>query len=312
MLQMPDSNVPGLETHGRTTMYADWVEASALFCGEPVSKADVRDYFYEENTFQRGGTDEVVGDIWSEMDRRQRALGDRMPIGIHPNRVHPRMSWQDCPAYAFCLLLSYSKGNLLWMTDFCNDYPRQGLLFEQVASDALRQAFVHWKVDRVGWSFESSTSLSTCIGGICTSLGECRGHAVPRPEDKDGGVDILCYRPFSDGRGDVPVFFVQCATGKDWVNKRAETALNLWRNWVAFPAPDLLSRAFAVPFPLSDPAFRDTQMRVNGLVLDRLRLLAQPVPESQWLGRQTSAELTAWLAEKLASLEGAKSAHGIP
>ncbi|MEI7899181.1 MAG: hypothetical protein WCK89_02945 [bacterium] len=305
MLPMPSSIMPGHESGGETTTYADWVEASVLFSREAVSKADVRDYFYEENTFQREKTDEAVDNIWSELVRRRRVLRNKYPVTPRKGRLELTINWDSCPAYSFCLLVSYAKGNKAWMQRSCNDYPEQGCLFEQVTSDALRKTFTAWEVDRTGWSAETPTRLSSCINMILGKLGECPGAGKPRSDDKDGAVDILCYRTFSDCRGDYPVFFVQCSTGNDWIDKRGQNVIPLWKDWIGFRAPNLLSRAFAVPFSLCDDAFLQTQVRVDGLVLDRIRLFSGTQPEAQWLAEDTRLRIIDWLKKKLATLDGA-------
>lgn len=300
--------MPDHESGVDTTTYADWVEASVLFSGERISKADVRDYFYEENTFRRESTDEVVDNIWSELDRRQRFLRKSFPVKLKGQRIERRIEWRQCPAYSFCLLLSYSKSNKVWMHKACHDFQEQGLLFEYVTADALRETLSTWEVDRLGWCAEEPQNLHSHINTICERLGELKGHESPRPDDKDGGVDVLCYRTFPDCRGDYPVFFVQCSTGVDWIHKRGENAFNLWTNWISFRAPQLLSRVFAVPFSLCDTAFVQTQMRVNGLILDRVRLFSSPRPEENWLTKDTRQRIGNWLNEKLKTLDGATEA----
>lgn len=296
--------MPGHESGGETMTYADWVEASVLFSGERVSMADVRDYFYEENTFQRQKTDEVVDNIWCELDRRQRLLRDTFPMGLEGRGIERRLDWVQCPAYSFCLLVSYSKSNKLWMHQACQDYREQGVLFEHLTTEALRNTLNTWEVDRIGWSAEDPQILYSQINKICERLGELKGHENPRPVDKDGGVDVLCYRAFPDRRGDYPVFFVQCSTGADWIEKRGQDALNLWTNWINFKAPKLLSRVFAVPFSLCDDAFIQTQMRVNGLILDRIRLFSTNCSETEWLSLSTKEKIVEWLTSKLETLDG--------
>jgi hypothetical protein len=308
MLPMPNSIMTGYESGGDTTTYADWVEASVLFSGERVSKADVRDYFYEENTFRRESTDEVVDNVWSELERRQRLLCESFPVALAGQRIKQRMNWTQCPAYSFCLLVSYSKSNKEWMHQACHDYQEQGVLFEHVTADALRETLNTWEVDRLGWCVEDPQKLCSHIDKICMKLGERPGLEKPRPAENDGGVDVMCYRAFPDCRGDYPVFFVQCSTGVDWVGKRGQNALNLWTNWIDFRAPQLLSRVFAVPFSLCDEAFAQTQMRVNGLVLDRIRLFSSARPEEEWLDAGTRHRIGDWLKVKLETLDGAAEA----
>ena len=302
MLPMPTSITPGHESGGEATVYADWVESSVLFSDEWLSKAVVRDFFREENTFKIDGSDQMVDDVWNELVRRRHLLQTAFPVKIAQNRVSPVTAWQACPAYAFCLLLSYAKSNAEWEHQSCKDYQIQGELFEHIAAAALKKMLAVWNVERIGWSQDHPETMSTQIVSISERLHEKLGGENPTVSDKDGGVDIMCYRAFTDQRGNYPVFFVQCATGRNWTEKRAVDTLNLWRNWISFRSGNLLSRGFAVPFSLCDEAFRQTQMRVDGLILDRIRLFSHDCPESKWLPEELRKDITSWIGEKLNTL----------
>jgi hypothetical protein len=302
MLPLPTATVPGFGTGEDTAKYADWVEACALFTGDSISKSEVRDHFYEENTFQRGNADETVADIWSELSRRRFLLNSSFPIAIAENRIEPSVAWQEIPAYSFSLILSYAKTNPEWERHHCCDYVFHGQIFEELSAAALKVKFSGWEVDTIGWSPDNPVALRSQISGICTRLEEEVGRAEPDSSDKDGGIDLLCYYPFHDGRGDHPMFFIQCATGRNWVDKRSVNTMNLWTNWIYFRSPGLLTRGFAVPFLLNDEAFRRTQMSVNGLVLDRGRLFKQNSPETIWLPENLKLKLREWLDPRIPTL----------
>ena len=301
MLPIPTTTTGlGYEEADETTIYADWVECSTLFRNEEISKADVKECFSEINSFDSETTPSTIDDIWSELERRKRLLGLRYPVEINRNRTRlSTKSWKDYPAYSFCTLLSYSKSNNEWMIKCCNDYPKQGELFEYISEAALKYLFFNWDTIHVGWSKNNSKNIKNKIINIADALGTTIGQSFPRPVEKDGGIDILCYRKFPDIRGNYPVFFIQCASGTNWTNKRMENVLNLWCNWIHFISPGLLSRGFAVPFAFGDETFRKTQERGNCLVLDRIRLLTQEVPESKWLPNNIHKEITSWVEKKI-------------
>jgi len=302
MLPIPTSTTGlGYEKVDETFVYADWVECSALFHDEPISKADIQDCFSEINSFDKENTPSTMADIWSELERRKRLLGQRYPVSIKGNRI-TAMNWRDYAAYSFCLLLSYSKSNREWKRKFCNDYQMQGGLFEHVSVAALRHLLKNWEVRPTGWSKANPTYIKLQIKSIAAELGEPIGQETPRSVDKDGGIDVLCYRQFPDKRGNYPVIFVQCATGRNWTAKRGLDVLNLWTNWIHFKARNLLSRGFAVPFALGDETFRQTQMRGNCLILDRIRLFTHDTTESEWLPENLSTEIKAWVTQKLDTL----------
>jgi hypothetical protein len=301
MLPIPTTtNGLGYEEVDEAAVYADWVECSKLFHDDEISKADVKDCFSEINSFGSEISSFTVDDIWSELKRRKRLLGSSYPIEIVGNRIElSTTGWKDYAAYSFCSLLSYSKSNKEWMNTYCNDYQRQGELFEFISEAALLYLFKNWDINLTGWSRRNSTNIKNKIKDIANALGITIGHLSPKPDDKDGGVDILCYRRFSDVRGNYPAFFIQCATGSNWTKKRTENVLNLWFNWFNFNSHSLVSRGFAVPFAFGSETFRQTQIRGDCLVLDRIRLLAQKVPEAEWLPGNILEEISSWIKQKI-------------
>lgn len=301
MLPIPTTTTGlGYENDNETTVYTDWVECSALFHGEDISKADVQDCFSETDSFNSENIQVKVADIWSELERRKRLLGQCCPVFIKGNRI-TAVDWHDYAAYSFCLLLSYSKSNREWEHKFCKDYQAQGAFFERISAAALTRILLDWKVCPTGWSKTTPASIKQKIQQIIDSLGEKKGKEVPHSVDRDGGVDILCYRQFQDKRGNYPVFFIQCATGRNWTDKRCEDSLRLWRRWVDFKAPNLLSRGFAVPFAFGDETFQMTQIRGDCLVLDRIRLFSHDT-ESNWLPKELFTEIESWVTKKLKTL----------
>jgi hypothetical protein len=302
MLPIPTTTTGlGYEEVDETTIYADWVECSALFHDEEISKSDVKDCFSEIDSFDSEKTPLIVADIWSELERRKLLLGQRCPVSIKGNRI-TAMNWQNYAAYSFCLLLSYSKSNREWERKFCNDYQTQGEFFEHISVASLRHLLKDWEVNLTGWSKANSTNIKRQIKDIASELGESIGQETPRPVDKDGGVDVLCYRLFPDKRGNYPVIFVQCATGRNWTDKRREDALRLWSNWIHFKTPNLLSRGFAVPFAFGDETFRQTQIHGDCLILDRIRLFSHNTIESKWLSINLLTKIEAWVTQKLKTL----------
>jgi len=297
MLPIPTTTTGlGYEDADETSVHADWIECSVLFHDDAISKADVQDCFSEIDSFNKENIQQKTDDIWSELERRKRILGRCCPVSIKGNRI-TAANWHSFSAYSFCLLLSYSKSNREWEHNFCKDYQTQGMLFERVSTAALMHIFNNWEIIHTGWSKATHVNIKKQIQHIADDLGE-EILEFPGPDDKDGGVDILCYRQFPDKRGNYPVIFVQCATGKNWTDKRCLNALRLWKSWIRFNAPNMLLRGFAVPFAFGDATFYQTQTRGDCLVLDRIRLFSQD-EESKWLTNELSEELKSWVTQKL-------------
>jgi hypothetical protein len=97
------------------------------------------------------------------------------------------------------------------------------------------------------------------------------GAAEPRPRRKDGGVDVVAWRPFRDARPGFIVILCQCTAQQDWVPKAKDIVVDQWRGWIDFARDP--STALAIPFAIGSGFDRwDELRRTVTMVLDRLRL----------------------------------------
>jgi hypothetical protein len=86
---------------------------------------------------------------------------------------------------------------------------------------------------------------------------------------KDGGVDVVAWRPFPDGRSGFPVLLAQCTLEKDFAHKAADIELRLWSGWLAMD----VDPATALAIPDVVPAGEEwNRLAARTVVLDRIRL----------------------------------------
>src|SRR5205823_3869050 len=102
------------------------------------------------------------------------------------------------------------------------------------------------------------------------------------------GLDLLCYRPYDDGRVGVPVFLVQCASGQDWESKLDTPKLKIWAKIVDFASTP--KKAFAMPFTLEDWDFTRKCNDNDGMLMDRYRLLAAGRARPNWISSRLRAD----------------------
>ena len=89
---------------------------------------------------------------------------------------------------------------------------------------------------------------------------------------KDGGVDVVVWHPFRDGRSGFVVILCQCTVAKDWTHKAKDIVDGKWTGWIDFGLPPVT--AIAVPFAVPSTFDRwDELRRTVTIVLDRVRLL---------------------------------------
>ncbi len=242
----------------RLDCLAEWIEGCVTFDQDQISHSDVVDMLLEENMYkEQDFAKELVDDGFTELSRRARCLGKVCPFVVNGRHVKRSMSWQDTPAYSFCLLLSLQVSYRAAFTEkFGTDFTEQGLLFERLTTESL--GAIGWKTHSTGWSKASAASIQEKVEALATHLGERSSEgAVNRwttNNAKDGGLDVVCHVPFADGWAGRPLYYVQCASGENWKEKRSSPNLALWDKLL-----DLVtrpSRGIAIPFALLADQFR--------------------------------------------------------
>jgi hypothetical protein len=210
--------------------------------------------------------------------------------------------WREIPAYSFCLVLSFAQWYPDWAAEFGSDYNEQGELFEQLAKEAMERLFPGWVIHRTGWARTKTSKLNEIVREVTGHLGELPG-SVERwtgARAHEAGLDLLCYRPFDDGRVGVPVFLMQCASGVNWDGKLHTPNLRIWTKIVQFASTP--KKAFAMPHALPDESFIPTCNLVDGLFLDRYRILSPGRNNLDWVSVALKAAINKWLAPRIARL----------
>ena len=166
----------------------------------------------------------------------------------------------------------------------------------------MESQFLDWEIHQTGWSVTKPVKLSNVVNTVANRLGEEEGNIQPweNPEGNDAGLDLLCYRPFPDNRVGVPVYLMQCASGKNWFHKLNEPDLKVWTKMILFVTTP--KKAFAIPFALLDEEFREKCNLVDGMLLDRYRLLAAANYNREWVSDSLGQEIIDWVTPRLQTL----------
>lgn len=104
------------------------------------------------------------------------------------------------------------------------------------------------------------------------------GAAYRDPVRKDGGVDVVVWRPFPDRRSGFPVLLTQCTIEKDFAHKADDIDLRIWTGWLALEQDPLTALAVPHVVPAGE-VWNLSSLRT--MLLDRSRiisLLSQSVP----------------------------------
>jgi len=284
--------------------FCDWLEATALFQrGTTLSYPDIVDLLMEDDLCdsQTEGW-RVIGDCTTELNRRARLLRGGFPFRLEANRIVRRIPWRETPAYSFCILLALARALPDWTSSFGKDFTHQGELFEVLSEKALDRLLNGWSVHRTGWSRSRTNHINQVVAAVVKVIGEPAGDVYrwTKATAKEAGLDLLCLRPFQDKRAGVPLYLVQCASGRDWEDKLTTPNTDVWEKLIVFAAKP--RRAFCTPFSFLDSEFPMHVNKVQGLLLDRHRLLEPLRSDRAWLSRKFERELISWSKPRVAAL----------
>jgi hypothetical protein len=307
MLEFPVSltNTDTPEEVVQLPLFCDWVEASALFQDdEELGNAEVIDVLMDEDICEiQADAWKIQGDAWGELRRRQRGLTRRSyPFSIPSVGLKRRVKWSEVPAYSFCLVLTLTALYKKWAAEFGSDYTEQGELFELLTEQSLKASLSTWEVHRTGWSAANTGHLNGIVHKVADRVNESVGN-IPkwtRPKAKEAGLDILCYRPYHDERGALPVFLLQCSSGNDFERKLQTPDLKVWGKIIDFAANP--RRAFATPRSFSSHDFLMYANSVDGLFLDRYRLMAASLHNPRWMSEKLKRRIVRWLRPRIKAL----------
>ncbi len=309
MLALPDNGMSrSITKHNIAFEYlCDWIEGSILFdeTEDEFSVTDVVDVLISENVYDEPYfAEEIVLAAWNELARRVEYVRPEIPFAVTDSELKRINSWHTVPAHSFCVLLSLSQCYKTWWDCVSGrDRNEQGELFELVTQESLQEQFSDWQVKRTGWSPMNPTRLQEVVNQTAKWLGETSGNNVGErtiSKRKDAGLDLLLFRPFPDQRGGLPVYLMQCASGQDWATKTNQPNIGLWGKLIDFVTPP--QKALAIPFALSDDDFREQSVLVQGLLLDRYRLLAAAKKREGWESSSLKDRIVRWATPRVNQL----------
>ena len=306
MLLLPETGFqPSPTRHNvKLDILVDWLEGSVAFVDEDLSQNDVVDALIENEVYSdQDCALTQVSDAWEERDRRAGVVFDGAPFEVTGRRINRKCSWNENPAYSFCLLLSLHVLFKTWAKDFGSDYTVQGDLFERLTVECLDQ--LGWTTYRTGWTPGNAKKIKQVVADVSDHLRESeQPGAVDKwigPLANEEGLDVVCSDPFNDGWGGRPLFFFQCASGANWIDKLHTPHLGTWQKVIDFTTNP--QRGFSIPFALLEHKFRKSALRVNGMFLDRFRLLSPSVEgDIGWTSKPLAQDILRWMRPRVKKL----------
>jgi hypothetical protein len=199
-----------------------------------------------------------------------------------------------------------------WPGPIGGTYIEQGDIFERVAAAAMRGQ--GWQVYRSGWaSGINNPPFSQVVDRVAAELDEKNVNTAmvdQYAESNELGLDLVCHRPFRDDRrGGRPVFLAQCASGMAKNATEAAKAktpdLEIWCKLISFSANP--KRAYFSPHSYGDLKFFKLCNRVDGLVIDRYRLLSAGHQRARWIPRDVRDDIHRVVGASLSRLSAIRA-----
>ncbi|MCC6486911.1 MAG: hypothetical protein IT364_05365 [Candidatus Hydrogenedentes bacterium] len=281
----------------------DWIEASIVLQDDRISKADVVKSLIQHQVYDKQDfAMEIVDQAWSVMASRMKYLNEPLGIQVSKNRISRSQKWDTLPAYGFCMTLACAPVYPSWLQHWGAPSVR-GELFEELAHESFSSAYRGWTVQRIGWSPGNPAKLRKTIAKIISDLNEVEGKELGLHVDEHAnelGLDLLAYYSYGDVHASLPVLLVQCASGDNWRTKRHTPDLGLWRTIVSFNSCPV--RGMVMPFAYANSQdHRKHTKAVDGVFVDRLRLLGGFLRNATAVSAALDAKLVAWVQPLLAS-----------
>lgn len=244
---------------------ADWIEVTMLARGGALGFDALHGFAADELHVNEA----QVGLALKVLSRRSQLLGSSYPFQVHDVAVSARPDARSCP---YSLLVLLSPGSPARQLLHRQPTDEMVLVFERLVAKAMRSLFGGpAKAVRFGWPSEEGrpAEFHLAIEWLAGKMGIAPGRSYRPPRRKDGGVDVVAWRPFPDGKSGFPVVLVQCTLQQDLVPKSADIDVRNWAGWLTLDADP--TTALAIPGTIANTETWN-EIAVRCLILDRVRL----------------------------------------
>jgi len=249
------------------TSVTDWLEANLLiYEHKGFSRTLIRDRIGNAGLSEE--PDILVDLVFAEVSRRATWAPATYPFRESDFGLE-KAEGIDESAYEFLLWLAMSPAYRKHKR-----YARADYIFDHL----VRQAIEGLLGDRAtamrfAWPSDGGRpkGFPQAMAWLARQLGLALGTLGPRPTVKDGGVDVIGWKPFMDRRTGFPLMLCQATVQDDLHKKARDIVVDQWRGWLAM-AKDPVT-VLAVPFslPINYEGWDQLRYTVH-IVMDRLRV----------------------------------------
>jgi hypothetical protein len=273
-------------TSNEVNRIADWVELHIITSNSSISKSKIISLLQKDGI---GIDEEDVDSVITELERRLYLYGKIKPFNIDGTNISPNFNWKKFPEFTLCLYYStYGVGK----TKKGDKRDNGTKLFEDITKVCLEN-YLQSKGHLFG--FPNPSPFKEQLNTFAKEINEKR-FEDPNPHDKDRDVDLIIYKKLDEIRDNCILFFVQCAAGKNWDDKKA-VPIESYRRYMSFSLKaTIASLAITQVVDIND--WRNA-CDDYGIIIDRARLYQILSGKKTIIPKKLSTEIVNWCNTKL-------------
>lgn len=256
---MPDIQIDSRED------VADWIETTLVIRQSPIGIDELNSLAKDDC----GLDPSQVGLGLRVMRVRQSTLSESYPFKI--SDIYAK--YEDGPETgAYVPLLLLTPGSPYRQLIAPNPSSQMTELFEKLVVEAMLNLLgPKSQAIRFGWPSDVGRPerFGEAIDWLAQLMGIRSGTAFRPPLRKDGGVDVVAWRPFPDKKIGFPIVLVQCTVQKDVVPKARDIDLRNWSGWLALDIDPLT--VLAIPGTIARTEDWN-EIALRSITLDRIRI----------------------------------------
>lgn len=245
--------------------------------------------------------DEVEIDLLlGEVRRRHAAAPNVYPFKVIDNRIERVVP--DATIYTHLLLLSLDEAPFRRQRGFASvDVGLDLLTIEGLIAYLGKGALgIRFAWPALKGPNHRPTGFADAIDWLADQLDRTPGTGRRSLKKKDGGVDVVVWRPFHDRGAGFLVILAQTTVQMNFVPKAKDIRAHQWNEWIPLGVPPLTAIVVPHSIPSTSDAWDDMHYDVN-MIVDRMRL-CELLENAAALPADVCGRLDDWNQAELAGL----------
>lgn len=219
--------------------------------------------------------------VLREIEERKRIIGEDYPFQLDPDGHVLCFDHDLTPAaniYLFCLFLSHAPRSAILPPSVLPELDNATRDLFQVSSTFAAAGYVEGPAVSFGWPRPKRTKFADALVSVYDAFGDGTPRKKPLPgtpsKIKDGGIDIIAWRPPLDSLPGTQYLLGQVASGRNWKEKSVIEDSRLF-HWAWFEKPPSTERQHAmfIPFCLEPEERKPGRTDQRQLLSDYLQVL---------------------------------------